>query len=45
VGVIGTSIGSCLSRLAFIHDEQLEASAFNMASSWFGYVVWRALTT
>jgi len=45
VGVIGTSIGSCVSWLAFIHDERLEAGAFNMVSSWFGDVVWRALTT
>jgi dienelactone hydrolase len=45
VGVIGTSIGSCVSWLAFIHDQRLEAGAFNMVSSWFGDVVWRALTT
>jgi hypothetical protein len=45
VGVIGTSIGSCVSWLAFIHDQRLEAGVFNMVSSWFGDVVWRALTT
>jgi len=45
VGVIGTSIGSCVSWLAFIHDRRLEAGVFNMVSSWFGDVVWRALTT
>ena len=45
VGVVGTSIGSCVSWLAFIHDERLEAGVFNMVSSWFGDVVWRALTT
>ncbi len=45
VGVMGTSVGSCVSWLAFIHDERLEAGAFNMVSSWFGDVVWRALTT
>src|SRR5215831_12486673 len=45
VGVIGTSIGSCVSWLAFIHDGRLEAGVFNMVSSWFGDVVWRALTT
>ncbi len=45
VGVIGTSIGSCVSWLAFIHDERLEGGVFNMVSSWFGDVVWRALTT
>ncbi|MGE0131029.1 MAG: alpha/beta hydrolase family protein [Blastocatellales bacterium] len=45
VGVVGTSIGSCVSWLAFIHDERLEAGVFNMVSSWFGDVVWRAITT
>lgn len=45
VGVVGTSIGSCVSWLSFIHDPRLEAGVFNMVSSWFGDVVWRALTT
>jgi hypothetical protein len=45
VGVMGSSIGSCVSWLAFIHDERLAAGVFNMVSSWFGDVVWRALTT
>ncbi|HQR31593.1 MAG TPA: abhydrolase domain-containing 18 [Blastocatellia bacterium] len=45
VGLAGTSIGSCVSWLAFIHDERLSAGVFNMVSSWFGDVVWRALTT
>jgi hypothetical protein len=45
VGVMGTSIGSCVSWLAFIHDDRLETGVFNLVSSWFGDVVWRALTT
>lgn len=45
IGVMGSSIGSCVSWLAFIHDERLAAGVFNMVSSWFGDVVWRALTT
>ena len=45
VGLMGSSIGSCVSWLAFIHDQRLEAGVFNMVSSWFGDVVWRALTT
>lgn len=45
VGVMGSSIGSCVSWLAFIHDDRLDAGVFNMVSSWFGDVVWRALTT
>lgn len=45
VGVMGTSVGSCVSWLAFIHDERLQAGVFNLVSSWFGDVVWRAVTT
>ena len=45
IGVVGSSIGSCVSWLAFIHDPRLEAGVFNMVSSWFGDVVWRAITT
>jgi hypothetical protein len=45
IGVIGSSIGSCVSWLAFIHDARLEIGVFNMVSSWFGDVVWRAITT
>lgn len=45
VGVVGTSVGSCVSWLAFIHDARLQAGVFNMVSSWFGDVVWRAVTT
>ena len=45
VGLVGSSIGSCVSWLAFIHDPRLQAGVFNMVSSWFGDVVWRALTT
>jgi hypothetical protein len=45
MGVMGSSIGSCVSWLAFIHDERLEAGVFNMVSSYFGDVVWRAVTT
>jgi len=45
IGVVGSSIGSCVSWLAFIHDSRLETGVFNMVSSWFGDVVWRAITT
>jgi len=45
VGLVGSSIGSCVSWLAFIHDARFAAGVFNMVSSWFGDVVWRALTT
>jgi hypothetical protein len=45
LGVMGSSIGSCVSWLAFIHDPRLAVGVFNMVSSWFGDVVWRAITT
>lgn len=45
IGVMGTSIGSCVSWLAFAHDRRLAAGAFNLVSSYFGDVVWRGLTT
>ncbi|MFN0119943.1 MAG: abhydrolase domain-containing 18 [Blastocatellia bacterium] len=45
VGVMGTSIGSCTSWLAFVHDERMEAGVFNHVSNWFGNVVWDGITT
>jgi len=45
IGLTGTSIGSCVAWLAFVHDERLRAGAFNLVSSFFGDVVWRGLTT
>ena len=45
IGLTGTSIGSCVSWLAFVHDNRFQAGAFNLVSSYFGDVVWRGLTT
>jgi len=45
VGVMGTSVGSCVTFLTFAHDERLEVGVFNHVSSYFGDVVWRGLTT
>jgi hypothetical protein len=45
IGITGTSLGSCVSFLAFIHDERLRAGAFNMVSSYFGDVVWDGMAT
>jgi pimeloyl-ACP methyl ester carboxylesterase len=45
VGIIGTSIGSCVSFLTFVHDERLRAGAFNLVSSYFGDVVWGGMAT
>lgn len=45
LGVMGTSVGSCVSFITFAHDERFEAGVFNHVSSYFGDVVWRGLTT
>ncbi len=45
VGVMGTSVGSCVAFITFAHDERLEAGVFNHVSSYFGDVVWQGITT
>jgi pimeloyl-ACP methyl ester carboxylesterase len=45
VGIIGTSLGSCLSMLAMAHDPRIRAGAFNHISPYFADVVWRGLST
>jgi hypothetical protein len=44
-GVIGTSIGSCISFLSYVHDPRLTVAAFNHASSYFSDVVWTGIST
>jgi hypothetical protein len=45
IGITGTSIGSCVSFLAFIHDNRLSTAVFNLVSSYFGDVVWDGMAT
>lgn len=45
IGIIGTSLGSCLSMLAMAHDARITAGAFNHVSPYFADVVWRGLST
>ena len=45
VAVMGTSIGSCISYLAFIHDPLISCGVFNHVSSHYADVVWRGLST
>lgn len=45
IGIIGTSLGSCLSMLAMAHEPRLLAGAFNHVSPFFSDVVWRGLST
>jgi hypothetical protein len=45
IGIIGTSLGSCIAFLTFIHDHRLRVGVYNHVSSYFGDVVWEGLTT
>lgn len=45
VGIIGTSLGSCLSMLTAAHEPLVRAAAFNHCSPWFADVVWDGLST
>jgi hypothetical protein len=45
VGVLGTSVGSCIGFLTFVHDERLSPGAFIHVSSFFADVVWNGLST
>jgi hypothetical protein len=45
VGILGTSLGSCLAMLTMAHDPRVGAGAFNHISPYFADVVWRGLST
>ncbi len=45
VGVMGTSVGSCVSYLAFVHDRRIATGVFNHVSAFFADVVWTGLAT
>jgi hypothetical protein len=45
IGIMGTSLGSCLAMLAMSHDSRIRAGAFNHVSPFFADVVWRGLST
>jgi hypothetical protein len=45
VGIVGTSIGSCVAFLAFTHDKTIETAVFNHVSGYFADVVWDGLST
>ena len=45
IGIMGTSLGSCLSALTMAHDRRIKAGAFNHVSPYFADVVWRGLST
>ena len=45
LGLLGTSLGSCLSYLTTCHEPLVRAQALNHVSPFFGDVVWRGLST
>jgi hypothetical protein len=45
IGILGTSLGSCIAFLAFVHEPKINVGVYNHVSSYFGDVVWDGLTT
>ena len=45
IGILGTSVGSCIAFLAFTHEPDLNAGAFNHVSGYVADVVWHGLST
>ncbi|MFN0277462.1 MAG: RcgR family putative quorum lactone hydrolase [Pyrinomonadaceae bacterium] len=44
IGIVGTSIGSCVGFFAFTHDMQIDAAVFNHVSGYPADVVWHGLS-
>jgi dienelactone hydrolase len=45
IGILGTSLGSCLSMLTAAHEPLVRAAALNHVSPYFADVVWHGLST
>lgn len=45
IGILGTSLGSCLAMLTTAHEPRIKVQALNHISPWFADVVWRGLST
>ena len=45
IGILGTSLGSCLAMLTMAHEPRITVGAFNHVSPYFADVVWRGLST
>ena len=45
IGIMGTSLGSCLSMLTAAHEPAITAAALNHISPYFADVVWSGLST
>jgi dienelactone hydrolase len=45
IGIMGTSIGSCIAFLAFSHDSAIDVGVFNHVSGFVADVVWQGIST
>ena len=45
VGILGTSLGSCVAFIAAAHDPRIKVGIFNHVSMYFSDVVWTGLST
>jgi len=45
VGILGTSLGSCLALLTGAHEPRADALVLNHVSSWYSDVIWEGLST
>jgi hypothetical protein len=45
IGILGTSLGSCLAMLTAAHEPRIKAAALNHISPYFADVVWDGLST
>jgi hypothetical protein len=45
LGILGTSLGSCVAFIAAVHDSRLRVGIYNHVSTWFGDVVWTGIST
>jgi dienelactone hydrolase len=45
IGILGTSIGSCIGFLAFAHDPAINVGVFNHVSGYVADVVWQGIST
>ena len=45
IGILGTSLGSCLALLTTAHEPRIRVQALNHVSPWFADVVWRGIST
>ena len=45
IGILGTSIGSCIAFLAFAHDPAINVGIFNHVSGYVADVVWQGIST